>query len=551
MLTDSGSRFKPVNQGSVDSLSVLTEETFQMSVGQTNENVGWQEAGPMSFLTRILEHTLSRVPLLRLAGVVGMTVAAGTVSLPSLAQTDDAGATEVRSLGFNIKAWSGDFDGMLERRLVRIAVPYGRTLFYHDRGRERGLTADAARKFEEYLNNKYKKDLKKRPITVVLIPTTRDQLIPALLEGRADIAAGNITITEGRSAQVDFSAPIAKPFSEIIVTGPGAPPLSTLDDLAGQEVFVRPATSYYESLTALNERFQAAGKPPMTLTLLPDPIEDEDKLDMVNAGLLNITVVDEWLADVWSPILPKVVARKDLVLRSGGQIAWAFRKGSPLLQADINDFVTNVVRKYGLVASNLKSFSAKLRKAQNAKAGKDWERFQQAVDLFRKYGDQYRFDYLLLAAQGYQESQLDQSKRSPVGALGIMQLMPATGKEMKVGDISQPEPNVHAGTKYMDQLLVTYFPDAELDDTNRTLFAFAAYNAGPGRLAKLRKLAAEQGYDPNKWFNNVEWVVADKVGQEPVTYVRNIYKYYVSYKLAVEAERLKRAAAEEVQKTTP
>ena len=505
----------------------------------------------MSLVTRILERSLLRARLLWLAGVVGMTVAAGVVALPALAQTDEAGAAEARSLGFNIKAWSGDFDGMLERRLVRIAVPYGRTLFFHDRGRERGLTADAARKFEEYLNKKYKKDLKKRPITVLLIPTTRDQLIPALLEGRADIAAGNITITEGRSAQVDFSVPIAKPFSEIIVTGPGAPPLSTLDDLAGQEVFVRPATSYYESLTMLNARFQAAGKPPMTLTLLPDPIEDEDKLDMINAGLLSISVVDEWLADVWSPLLPKVVARKDLVLRSGGEVGWAFRKASPKLQADVDDFITNVVRKYGLVTSNLKSFSAKLRKANNAKADKDWERFQQAVDLFRKYGDQYGFDYLLLAAQGYQESQLDQSKRSPVGALGIMQLMPATGKEMKVGDISQAEPNVHAGTKYMDQLLETYFPDAELDDTNRTLFAFAAYNAGPGRLSKLRKVAAEQGYDPNKWFNNVEWVVAAKVGQEPVTYVRNIYKYYVSYTLAIEAQQAKRAAAEEVQKTTP
>jgi membrane-bound lytic murein transglycosylase MltF len=262
-------------------------------------------------------------------------------------------------------------------------------------------------------------------------------------------------------------------------------------------------------------------------------------------------VIDEWLADVWAPLLPKVVAHKDLVLRSGGEVGWAFRKQSPKLQAEVDDFITNIVRKYGLVATNLKSFSAKLRKAQNAKSGKDWERFQQAVDLFRKYGDQYRFDYLLLAAQGYQESQLDQSKRSPVGALGIMQLMPDTGKAMKVGDIRQAEANVHAGAKYMDHLLETYFPDADLDDTNRTLFAFAAYNAGPGRLAKLRKLAAEQGYDPNKWFNNVEWVVADKVGQEPVTYVRNIYKYYVSYTLAVEAERLKRAATEEVQKPAP
>src|SRR5262249_38046412 len=247
---------------------------------------------------------------------------------PAQAQTDQAGTSTLRQLGGAFESWSGDFDGMLERRLVRVAVPYGRTLYYHDAGRERGLTADAVRKFEEYLNSKYKKDLKKRLITVVLIPTTRDQLIPALLDGRADIAAGNVTITEARKAQVDFSVPIAKPFSEIVITGPGAPTLNTLDDLAGQEVFIRPATSYYESLTELNDRFKASGKPPMTLTLLPDPIEDEDKLDMINAGLLQISVIDEWLADVWAPILPQVVARKDLVLRSGGEVAWAFRKGS-------------------------------------------------------------------------------------------------------------------------------------------------------------------------------------------------------------------------------
>jgi membrane-bound lytic murein transglycosylase MltF len=519
--------------------------------------LAWWKQVFMSILARIfgrppatLRFASAKQPAraVRVAALSALVIA---VVQSAQAQTNEAPSSDVRQLVGDFGTWSGDFDGMLERRLLRVAVPYGRTLFYHDRGRERGLTADAVRKFEEYLNTKYKKDLKRRPITVVLVPTTRDQLIPALLEGRADIAAGNITITEARKAQVDFSVPIAKPFSEIVVTGPGAPALATLDDLAGQEVFVRPATSYYESLTALNDRFRAAGKPPMTLTLLPDPIEDEDKLDMVNAGLLQISVVDEWLADVWAPILPQLAARKDLALRTGGEVAWAFRKGSPKLQAEVDDFLTNVVRKYGLVTSNLKAFSAKLRKAENAKATKDWERFQQVVELFRKYGEQYRFDHLLLAAQGYQESQLDQSKRSRVGAVGIMQLMPTTGKAMNVGDISEMEPNVHAGAKYMDQIMETYFGDAELGDETRTLFAFAAYNAGPARVAKLRKLAAEQGYDPNKWFNNVEWVVADKVGQEPVTYVRNIYKYYVSYKLAVEAERIKREAAGKVQQADP
>ena len=210
------------------------------------------------------------------------------------AMGDDTSVTEtnaptLRSLKTDFGIWTGDFNGMLERRMVRVAVPYSRTLFYHDGGRERGLTAEAVRKFEEFINKKYRAKLKKRPITVVLIPTTRDRLIPMLLEGRADIAAGNITITDSRSEKVDFSVPVGKPFSEIIITGPGAPTLASLDDLAGKEVFVRPSTSYFESLTTLNARFRAEGKPEMTLTLLPDPIEDEDKLDMVNAGLLSIS----------------------------------------------------------------------------------------------------------------------------------------------------------------------------------------------------------------------------------------------------------------------
>ncbi len=473
------------------------------------------------------------------------------VSAPAQAQTETTEPADTRALSTELKSWTGDFDGMKERRVIRVAVPYSRSLYYLDRGRERGLTADIVRKFEELLNKKYKKDLDKRPITIALIPTTRDQLIPSLLDGRADIAAGNITITESRQAQVDFSAPVAKPFSEIIVTGPGGPDVKSIDDLAGKEIFVRPSTSYYESLIALNEQFAAAGKAQMTLTPLPDAIEDEDKLDMVNAGLLGMTVIDEWLADLWSPILTDLVVHKDIAVRSGGQVGWAFRKDSHLLKAEIDEFVVQVVKKYGLITGNYKSFAAKIRKADNAKAEEDWKRFQSVVELFQKYAGQYGFDYLLLTAQGYQESKLNQETKSPVGAIGVMQLMPDTGKAMEVGDIRQTEANVHAGSKYMAHLIEVYFPDADLDEENRTLFAFAAYNAGPTRMSKLRKLAAEQGYDPNKWFNNVERVVAQKVGQEPVTYVRNIYKYYVSYKLALEAEQRMRDAAGQIETAVP
>lgn len=164
------------------------------------------------------------------------------------------------------------------------------------------------------------------------------------------------------------------------------------------------------------------------------------------------------------------------------------------------------------------------------------------IDIFRRYGAQYRFDPLMLAAQGYQESGLRQEARSPVGAIGVMQIMPATGRELGVGDITLLEPNIHAGAKYLDLLMSRYFADASLSPMERPLFAFASYNAGPNRILRLRGLARERNLDPNRWFNNVELVVAEKIGMETTTYVRNIYKYYVAYKLTQDAYAKKRAA---------
>jgi membrane-bound lytic murein transglycosylase MltF len=152
----------------------------------------------------------------------------------------------------------------------------------------------------------------------------------------------------------------------------------------------------------------------------------------------------------------------------------------------------------------------------------------------------------MLAAQGYQESQLNQSARSHVGAIGIMQIMPATGAELKVGDILVAEPNIHAGAKYMDHLMEKYFPDANFSEGNRPLFAFASYNAGPGNISRMRKEAKKRGLDPDKWFNNVELVTAEKIGAETTTYVRNIYKYYTAYKLTQEAHEASIKARESV-----
>jgi membrane-bound lytic murein transglycosylase MltF len=463
--------------------------------------------------------------------------------------SEKTAAAPPRQLAVTSKPWKGDFDQMVERRIIRVLVPYSRTLYYTDKGHERGITAELVREWERYIGKKYAKRLGKRPVTVYIIPTTRDKLIPGVVAGLGDIAAGNLTTTDQRSQMVDFVAPTdLKDVNEIVVTGPKAPAINAGDDLAGKTVHVRQATSYYESLVVLNDRFRQEGKPPVTLVPLPDALEDEDKLEMVNAGLLDVVIVDDWMAKIWSQILPNIKVVTEAAVRTGGRTGWVIRKDSPKLAAELTDFHTNSVKKQGLISHLQVQALRRVKQIKNNTASSELKRFQELIALFHKYGEKYNFDPLMLAAQGYQESQLNQKAKSPVGAIGVMQIMPDTGAQLKVGDIQITESNIHAGAKYMDQLMTKYFQDATFAEDNRVLFAFASYNAGPGNISRMRKIATERGLDPNKWFNNVELVTAEKIGIETTTYVRNIYKYYVAYKLTLEQMELQQELKDQLRK---
>ena len=456
-------------------------------------------------------------------------------------------AAKPRQLALETKPWKGDFDQMLERRVVRVLAPYSRTLFFNDKGRERGLTAELVREFERYVNQKYAKQIGKRPLTVFIIATTRDKLLTNLNEGLGDISAGNLTVTPERQKIVDFVAPTdRKPVQELVVTGPKSPEIGTVEDLSGKTVHVRRASSYHDSVVALNAKLKSARKPPAKIVLVPDALEDEDMLEMLNAGLLEFIVVDDWKAKMWAQVLPKIKVREDLVLRAEGYTGWAIRKGSPKLEVVIADFYKDVVKKQGGIDARIAQHHKRAKQISDNTGSAEWKRFEQTLALFRKYGEKYGFDPLMLAAQGYQESTLDHNAKSHVGAIGIMQIMPATGAALKVGDITVIEPNIHGGAKYMDQLMTKYFPDANFSEADRPLFAFAAYNAGPGNIARMRKEAEKRGLDPDKWFNNVEIVAAEKIGIETTTYVRNIFKYYAAYRLTLDAHEAQRKARETV-----
>lgn len=470
-------------------------------------------------------------------GVIASGLVLLLTSGPAFGQAAGAPRAKGTALPLPTEQWTGDLDQMVKRRFIRILVAHSKTFFFVDRGTPRGTSHDAMKAFEEQLNEKLKR--KHLRVHVMFIPVARDRLLPGLVEGRGDIAAANLTITPARQALVDFAEPWITGVSEIVVTGPASPRIGSLQDLAGQEIFVRRSSSYYASLVGLNARLEREGLREIVLVPAPENLEDEDLLEMLSAGLVKILVVDSHKAVFWKKIFTSLTLHPDLAVRTGGSIAWAIRKGSPQLKTALGGFVKTHGDNTVFGRVTLQRYLQSTKYVKTATGEAEMRKFRAVVEIFRKYGRQYGMDWMLMAAQGYQESRLDQRARSAAGAVGVMQVLPATGRELKVGDITQLDPNIHAGVKYIRFMIDQYFRDEPMTDLDKGLFAFASYNAGPTRIRQLRAETARRGLDPNVWFDNVERVAAEKLGRETVTYVSSIYKYYVAYTL-VQGEYLER-----------
>ncbi len=458
---------------------------------------------------------------------------------PAGAQNSD---DEAAMIGAAKKPWTDDFDAMVERGFIRILTTYNPLFFAPDGIQQRGLAVDIARIFEEWLNKNYGK--KRRPLTVVLIPVPRDRLLADLVEGRGDIAAANLTITPERQKLVDFSMPTYPGVSELVITGPGAPGIESLDDLVSKGVHIRRSSSYFEHLSALNEKRKKEGKPEIPVDEADERLEDYDLLDMVNVGVIPTVIVDSHKAKLWGQIFDRIKVHEDLAVNTGGSIAWATRKDSPKLMKAVNEFWKQ--HRKGTLTGNIliKRYLGSTKWMDDVLSDKGRERYENTIGIMKRYSDKYDFDWLMIAAQGYQESKLDQSKRSHAGAIGIMQVLPTTAadKNVNIDDIEKAEQNVHAGVKYLRFLRDRYFSDEAIESLDRVLFSFAAYNAGPANITRARKKAVSMGFDSNQWFNHVEVAASKTISREPVVYVRNIYKYYVAYK-RLENMRAAREAA--------
>ena len=472
-----------------------------------------------------------------LASVDTSTDQAETADAPASSSGTGSGGLK----RFGVMPHFGDLDTMVERRAIRVLTVYGPGRYFLEDG-PRGTVQEYADKLQKVVNEAFKTGL--LTVQVAVIPVARDQLFPALQGGYGDIVMAGTTVTDNRQAAVDFTNPVSKPLKEVLITGPSAPRLGSLSDLSGKTVYVRLSSSYAESVHELSQKLVDQGQAPIRIEAVDESLEDEDLIEMVDTGLLPWAVVDDYKPQMWREIFTRVTVRDDLVLREGARLAWAIRPDSPQLKAFLNTFLKD--NREGTLFGNIirNRYIRDFDWTENAVGAEELGRYRKLSALFRKYGTDYGMDPTLLAAQGFQESRLDQSVRSHVGAVGVMQLLPSTAEDKNVAipNIDELEPNIEAGAKYMAFLKERYFSGPELDEINGSLLALASYNAGPGRIRRLRREAGERGYNPNLWFDNVEVIVAEQVGRETVQYVSNIFKYYLTYRWINTADA-ERAAA--------
>ncbi|MGC1450423.1 MAG: lytic transglycosylase F [Candidatus Sulfotelmatobacter sp.] len=456
-----------------------------------------------------------------------------TTHAPGASQGETSLPSADTGLSMIFEHRTGDLDAMIKRRSIRALVLYSRSGFFYIDGRPQGIYYEALQAFEQFVNQKLHTGRER--VQVTFIPLDPSQIESALTAGVGDVIAYGVTVTPERQQQVAFSIPILTDVKQIVVTGKKIGLVSSWQDLSGKKVFVNPLTTYYGNLEKINDSLAKQGKPPILVQKADKNLLDEDLLEMVNAGIIPATVTITQRAKLWASVFPDITPQPSLVLADEGNLAFAMRKDNPQFKQLVDEFIKahGVGTSFGNTV--LRRYLDNTHWVKNPTSEAEVRKFNDTLAFFKKYSTQYGFDYLMIVAQGYQESMLNQSARNG-RAVGIMQVEPATAAAppISIPDVMLTANNIHAGVKILREIADKYLSDPQIDPENRLLLTFASYNAGPTRIAELRKRAPSQGLDPNQWFGNVELMVAQSVGQVTVQYVSNIYKYYVAYKQVVE-----------------
>ncbi|UCE41404.1 MAG: transglycosylase SLT domain-containing protein [Candidatus Aminicenantes bacterium] len=429
-----------------------------------------------------------------------------------------------------------DLPDMIKKRRIRVLTTYTFGNYFVYEGKAYGYEYSLMEEYKKFLNKGRKRA---DHVDFYYFPVPYELLVSTINSGYGDIVAANMTILQERSEEVDFTDPYQWNIKEVLVSNEGIEGIQKIEDLSSREVHVREGSSYHYSLARLNEQLKENKLAPIKIVALPGVVNTGEIIELVSSDVIDITVADSHIASIADELLPNIKVHEQIVFNDDVKFGWIVRKSNPQLKASLNQFIKTI--KKGTYLGNI-YFQRYFKRNPWAREGlkrDDFTKFSKYAPLFKKYGEMYGVDWMLVEAQAFQESGLNPDVRSRAGAVGLMQLLPSTAEWMGFDEHLSPENNVHAGVKYLKYLMDQYFPEDKYSATERLRLALAAYNAGPGNMQKSIRKTAELGYDATKWFGNVEMGTMRQVGLEPVHYVRNINKYYLSFLISDILEGVK------------
>lgn len=435
-----------------------------------------------------------------------------------------------------------DLEDIKKDGVLRALVVYSSTSYFLYKGQPMGFEYEILQRLAKHLNLKLE----------IVISDDLDAEFEVLNRGDVDIIAHGMTITNQRKWEVDFTEYLYLTKQVLVQKKPdnfrtiswSALQKQLIDDpmdLIGDTVSIRKNSAYHERIESLSNELGGT----IYIDTLDSKLSTGEIIDMVVNGEIKYTIADENLAKINASTNP--VLKINVPISFSQRIAWVTRKKSKNLTNVVNQWIlkqrktTDYFVIYNKYFKNKRFYRRRVKSDYYSLTNNQISQFD---DLIKKFNKVLGWDWRLLAAQIYQESRFDPKAKSWAGAKGLMQVMPATAKELGIEDVTDPIESLRGGTTYLNQIFERF---SDVTDTiNRTKFTLAAFNCGYGHVRDAQLLAEANNLNPMIWENNVEKMLLalrfpknynkDFIkygyvrGYEPVTYVRQIYERYQHYK---------------------
>lgn len=418
-----------------------------------------------------------------------------------------------------------DLPAIRSSKVLRVLVNQSRNSSGDVQGEEIGVEYHRLQAFENYLNG-HARDAQR--VTFKIIPKAKNQLLSALRRGEGDLVAPGELLDATGVEGIQASAPIVSQVPLLLIGVKGERAFKHVEQLSGRTLSLPAGSAADEAVHQLNQRLALRKLPPVKIEWVDPSLAVEDVLEMVQAGIFHLTVVEKPIAERWDRVMPKLRVDRALALSTGSDMHWYVRQDASALRASIDQFLTTYRAPVDQDVVLQKAYKG-LYRVHNPLARADRKRLEQLRPMLQRHADAQGIDWLSLAALAFKESALDPFAKGSGGATGLLQITPSAAQRVGVGNIQTADNNVQAGARYLALIRRKFFSGPRFNERERMAFTLAAYNLGPERVQRMRAEARRRGLNPNQWFFQTERVAMEQVGMGVVSYVNSVNKYYLAF----------------------